>query len=194
MTEKPKPKSVEAAQEIKKVEEQLNAAAKNIQEMTLDKMNAAPKEDVEPQTKIAQKDLEKSNDIYLKPTRSISSKEKFDEKWREDYNFQKEFVRFIPEHKELIGENIEMWTKPFPGMPAEFWTIPTGKPIWGPRYVAERCKGCSYHRLVMKQNIVTEANSLGQMFGALAADTIIQRIDAVPVSTRKSIFMGASSF
>jgi len=30
--------------------------------------------------------------------------------------------------------------KPFPGMPAEEWAIPTNKPINGPRYVAEQIK------------------------------------------------------
>jgi len=33
-----------------------------------------------------------------------------------------------------------MWTKPFPGMPAEEWAIPTNKPINGPRYVPSRLK------------------------------------------------------
>jgi hypothetical protein len=78
-------------------------------------------------------------------------------------------------------------------MPAEEWAIPTGKPIWAPRYVAERLKACAYHRLTMQQHVITEANSVGQMYGALSVDTTVQRLDALPVSTRKSIFMGAGA-
>ncbi len=194
MAGKPINQNSESAKEIDKVEKQFDEFDKQVKEMTQDRMKAAPKEDAEPQTKMSSSDIEKSKDVYLKPKRSISSKEKFNEKFREDYNFQKEYVRFIPEHREIIGESIELWTKPFAGMPAEEWVIPTGKPIWAPRYVAERIKGCNYHRLVMQQNIITEANHVGQMYGSLAVDTTVQRLDALPVSTRKSVFMGAGSF
>ena len=180
--------------ELEKAQEQFDEFEKNVKDLTLDRMNAAPKQEMEPIHKIAQKDLEKSNDIYLKPFKSIGSAEKFNERFRDDYNFSMEYVRFIPEFRELIGETIELWTKPFPGMPAEFWQVPSGKPVWGPRHLAERLAGCKYHRLVMKQNISTGMDGLGQYYGAMAADTQIQRIDALPVSTRKSVFMGATSF
>jgi hypothetical protein len=143
---------------------------------------------------MSQAQIEKSKDVYLKPKRTVSSREKFNEKYRDDYNFQKEYVRFIPEHREIIGEAIELWTKPFAGMPAEEWVIPTGKPVWAPRYVAERIKGCVYHRLVMQQHVVTETNHVGQLYGSMAVDTTVQRLDALPVGTRKSVFMGAGSF
>ncbi len=167
---------------------------KNIKEMTLDRMNMAPKEDVEPQTKLSQKEIEKSKDIYLKPTKKIADGQKFNEKFREDWEFSKEYVQFIAEHKELIGECIETWTHPFGGVGAEFWIVPTNKPVWGPRYLAEQIKRKRYHRLVMKENVSTGSDGLGSYFGAMAADTTIQRLDANPVSTRKSIFMGSKSF
>jgi len=196
MTQSKKPKVTDslAERELDKVEKQFEAFDNNIKEMTLDRMNMAPKAEQEPQTKIAQRDLEKMKDVYLKPKRTISSKEKFNEKFREDYNFSKEYVQFIPEHKEIIGEVIELWTKPYPGVPAEEWVIPTGKPVWGPRYLAERIKGCKHHKLIMQQHVVTESNHVGQMYGAMAVDTTVQRLDAIPVSSRKSIFMGAHSF
>lgn len=194
MADKPKAKNSESEKELEKAEQQFEAFDKQIKDMTLDRMNAAPKQEVEPQTKMSSSEIDKSKDIYLKPKRSYSSREKFNERWREDWNFAKEYVQFIPEHRELIGESIELTIKAFPGVPAEDWVIPTGKPVWAPRYVAERVKGCSYHRLTMKQNVMTEANAVGQMFGAMAVDTKIQRLDALPVSTRKSIFMGASGF
>jgi hypothetical protein len=183
-----------AQEELDKAEKQFNEFDSNVKQMTLDRMNEAPKEEAEPQTKMSQQEIEKSKDLYLKPHRTISSKEKFNEKFREDYNFAKEYVRFIPENKEIIGEEIEIWTKSFPGMPAEFWKIPTGKPVWGPRYLAERIANCKYHRLVMQQNVLTSSNHVGQMYGAMAVDTTVQRLDALPVSSRKSIFMGANSF
>lgn len=194
MGEKPKAQNSESAKELEKVEKQFEAFDKEVKEMTQDRMNMAPKQDVEPQTKLSSSDIEKSKDIYLKPKRSISSKEKFNEKYRDDFNFAMEYVRFIPENKEIIGETIDLWTKPFAGMPAEEWSVPTGKPVWGPRHLAERLAGCKYHRLTMQQNVVTESNHVGQMFGAMAVDTTIQRLDAIPVSARKSIFMGSKGF
>ena len=196
MSEKPKMTNPSLEKELDKVEKQFDAHEANLKEMTLDKMNSVPKEESEPQTKISQEDISKAKEVYLKPTRSISPspKEKFNERLRKKYEFDKEYVQFIAENKEIIGEAIEMWTKPYPGMAAEFWTVPTNKPIWGPRYLAEQIKRCTYHRLVMQDRVITESNHIGQMYGALAVDTAVQRLDAHPVSSRKSIFMGASSF
>lgn len=179
--------------EMQKAGKQLDAFEANVKDLTLDRMNMAPKEDIEPQTKLSQKDIEKSKDIYLKPARSIGSKEKFDENYRKEYEFAKEYVYFIAEHKEIIGETIDMWTKPFAGLPAEYWNVPSNKPIWGPRYLAEQIKKCTYHRLVMQQS-VTDNSGMGQFYGSLAADTIVNRLDARPVSQRKSVFMGANNF
>jgi hypothetical protein len=194
MTKKPEATTSLAQKELDKAEKQFEAFDNQVKEMTLDRMNQAPKNETEQQTKFSQKEIENSKDIYLKPSRTIGSREKFNEKYREDYNFSKEYVRFIAENKEIIGETIELWTKPYPGMPAEEWKVPCGKPIWGPRYLAERIKGCSYHRLTMQQNVTTGVDGMGQYFGALAVDTTVQRLDALPISARKSVFMGAGNF
>lgn len=194
MTEDKKNKPKIADTELEKLDKQFKSFDENVQNLTLDKMNQAPIKEEEPQTKLAQSEIEKCKDIYIKPSRSISSHEKFDEKWRKDFNFATEYVRFTAENKEIIGEMIELWTKPFPGVPAEFWKVPVNKPIWGPRHVAERIKGCSYHRLVMHQHTTTGADGMGQYYGAMAVDTTINRLDALPVSSTKSVFMGANSF
>ncbi len=196
MTDKPKVTSSLAEKELDKAEKQFEAFDKNVKEMTMDRLNQTPKQETEPQTKLAQADIAKMKEVYLKPEKSISCgpKDKFNEDYRSQYNFDKEYVQFIAENKEIIGETIEIWTRPYGGMPAEFWKVPTNKPVWGPRYLAEQIKRCSYHRLIMQQNVVTEQSQVGQMYGALAADTVIQRLDARPVSSKKSIFMGASSF
>lgn len=180
--------------ELDKAEEQFKAFDESVKSMTLDRLSASPKQEVEPQTKLSQSEIDRAKDIYLKPHRSISSKEKFNENYREQYNFDKEYVRFIAENKEIIGEDIDIWTKPYAGLPAEWWKVPVNKPIWGPRYLAEQIKRKSYHRLVMDQRQTTGADGVGQYYGAMAVDTTIQRLDARPVSTRKSVFMGANNF
>lgn len=181
-----------AQKELDKCEKQFDQFEKEIKDLTLDSMNAAPKEEAS-EVKVSQKDLQKSKDLYIKPKRTVSSKEKFNEAFRSDYNFAKEPVHFMAENKEIIGETINMWTKPFPGMPAEEWEIPTNKPIWAPRYVAEQIKKCTFHRLVMEDRPVS-ADHAGSYYGTMISKNTIQRLDAHPISERKSVFMGASSF
>lgn len=181
--------------ELEKCDKQFKEFDDQVQTMTLDRMNMAPKLDVEPQSKIAQMDIDKNNNTYLKPFRAIGSREKFNENYREEYNHAKELVNFTAENKEIIGETIDMWTKPFAGMPCEWWKVPCNKPVWAPRYVAEQIKRCFYHRLTMKDNVGTGSDQLGtQYYGTVAVDSSVQRLDAHPVSSRKSIFMGAHSF
>lgn len=191
---KPEPKSTLGEQELNRLEDQFNSFDENVQSMTLDRMNMAPKLETEPQTKLSQSELSHKKDIYLKPTKSIGCAEKFNEKFRESYNFDKEYVQFVAENKEIIGDNIEMWTRPYPGMPAEYWTVPTNKPIWGPRYLAEQIHRKTYHRLIMDERVQTGSHGVGIDYGQMAVDTIVPRLTAVPVSTRKSIFMGANGF
>lgn len=180
--------------EIDKCEKQFEAFDQDVKALTLDRMNEAPKLEIEPQTKIAQCDLDKMKDVYLKPTRTIGSKEKFNEKFRESYEFDKQYINFIAENKEIIGETIDMWTKPYPGLPAEEWKIPTNKPIWAPRYVAERIKNCSYHKLSMENRQPTTSDAMGIYTGSFVVDNVIQRLDAYPHTKKKSIFMGSNSF
>jgi len=194
MTDKPKATNSLAEKELDKAEKQLDAFEKNVKDLTLDRMNQAPKQEAEAQTKLSSSDIAKAKDVYLKPKKVIGCKDKFNEDYRKQYEFDKEYVQFIAENKEIIGEAIDLWTKPYAGVPAEEWDVPTNKPVWGPRYLAEQIKRCTYHRLVMQQSVITDVNYAGQMYGALAADTIVQRLDAHPVSSKKSIFMGASSF
>jgi len=188
---KPKLASGLGNQELDKAEQQFKEFDENIKSMTKDRLDQAPQKEVEQQNKLSQHEISNSKDLYLKPARAIAAREKFNEDYRKDYEFSKEYVRFIPENKEIIGETIELWTKPFAGMPCEFWQVPTGKPVWGPRYLAERIAGCKYHRFVMQQNSQMGSDGMGQYYGSMVADTTIQRLDALPVSTRKSIFMGA---
>jgi len=182
-------KNKELEQSIKNVD----AFNDSVKDLTMDRMNMAPKQEVEQQTQIASRDIDKKKEIYLKPFKSVSSREKFNEDYRAQYNEAKEYVHFIAENKEIIGEELDIWTKPFAGMPAEEWKVPVNTPIWGPRYLAEQIKRKYYHRLRTENNS-TGGDGKGSYYGTMVVDSTIQRLDAFPVSSRKSIFMGATSF
>jgi hypothetical protein len=193
MTSTPKASSKSAQTELDKVEKQFEQFNDEVKTLTQDRMSEAPKKEVEQQTKLSQREIQKKNELYLKPKKTYECKNKFNEKFREDWNFKKEYVNFMAENREIIGETLEFWTKPFPGVPCEMWEVPVNKPVWGPRYVAERIKGCTYHRLSMQDRPVSQ-DGLGTYTGSMVVDSTIQRLDAIPVSDRKSIFMGASGF
>ena len=178
-------------QELEKAQENFEAFDNSIKELTMDRLNAAPRQETEMQTKMSTREMQSVKDHYLKPTHVISSRDKFNEKFRKEYDYMKVYVPFIAEHNELKGEEIEIWTKPFAGMPAEEWKVPTNKPVWGPRYLAEQIKRKFYHRLRMQENAIREQGGTGTFYGQMAAETTIQRLDAHPVSQKKSIFMGA---
>lgn len=191
---KPQPRSSLGNVELDKAEKQFNEFEENLKDLTFDKLHAAPLQESESQTKLSQSEIAKKNEIYLKPFKTISSNQKFNEDYRKQYEYAKEYVNFTAQHNEIIGENIELWTRPFGGMPAEFWKVPANTPVWGPRYLAERIKDCTYSVLTMNENKVTGTNMFGQEYGQIVVESKKQRLDAHPVSQRKSIFMGATNF
>lgn len=183
-----------ADKEINKLQNQLDAYEDNVKALTLDRMNQAPQQEVEQQTKLSSREIAKKPDVYLKPRRSIGSREKFNEAFREEYNRAKEYVQFIAENYEVIGETMEFWTKPFAGMPAEEWAIPANKPVWAPRYVAEQISRCRYHRLKTVDTVSSPENNGVTHYGTMVADSVINRLDAKPVRTAVPVFMGGSAF
>lgn len=189
MTEK-KPKVPE--KELDKLQSQFDQFDNQIKDLTNDR-SKAPTQEVEAQTKLSSREIENSSKIWLKPKRTIPARDKFNERFRDAYNFSKEYVQFIAENKEVIGESIQAWTRPYGGMPAEEWEIPVNKPVWGPRYLAEQIRKCSYHRMRMEQNSMTGNDGMGSYFGSMVVDTVVQRLSAEPVSPRKSIFMGVAA-
>lgn len=180
--------------ELQKVEQQFEAYENEIKDLSLKRMNLNKKPEVEPQTKLSQEEILNTKDIYLKPIRTIASREKFNESFRQAYEFDKEYVYFIAENKEIIGEHIDMWTKPYAGMPAEEWKVPVNTPVWAPRYVAEQIKRKYYNRLVMKDQTVG-SDQMGKYHGTLVVDTTVPRLDAYPaLKDKRSIFMGSKNF
>jgi len=190
MTEVRKPKVHE--KEMDKLQKQVDEFDSQVKEMTLDQMNQAPKLEQEPQTKLSTREIDKSNKVWLKPERWIADGQKFNTRFEEKWNYQKEYVQFIAEHKEIIGEAIEIWTHPFGGKGAEFWKVPTNAPVWGPRYLAEQIRKCVYHRLRMDQG-VTGRDSQGSYFGNMVVDITVPRLTAEPVATGRSVFMGVAA-
>lgn len=201
MTDKKRGRPPKVQEEIDRIDDQMNAYESELKKMNMDKMNEAPNQELEPQTKLSQREIDKSQEIYLKPERSIYAAnpktgqgETFNEKFRKQYDFAKEYVRFIAENNEIVGETIEAWTKPFQGLPAEFWKVPVNKPVWGPRYLAEQLTRCQYHRIVMNEQKISSQDGMGSYTGAIEITETRERISARPAKQEKSVFMGASGF
>jgi hypothetical protein len=180
-----KPKIQES--ELDKLQKQFDTFDQKVKDLTQDRVAEAPRQETEPETKLSQKEISNSKDIYLKPERSLNDNSKFNEKFRKEWEFDKEYVSFIAENSET-KDMIEMWTRPYPGVPCQFWKVPVGKPVWAPRYVAEQIKNCYYHRLTTQQG-VTSQEGMGTFYGNLVVDTTIQRLDARPAKTHKSSFV-----
>ncbi len=191
MTEKPKLSNSDSAKALELAEQQIKSYESQIKDLTMDRMNEAPMKDVEPQLKLSQSERSNSRDIYLKPEKTIGCADKFNEKFRKEYEFAKEQVNFECENQEIIGEAIEIWTRPYPGIPAQFWKVPVNVPVWGPRFLAEQISRKFYHRFITDESRPTEQNQAGLMTGAMIVDKKIPRLLARPVSSRKSIFMGS---
>ena len=188
----------DSEKEMTKVEAQFKEYDDQVKSLTLDRMNMAPKQEKD-EPKISAREVDKSKEIWLKPKKTLGvgvnpktgEREKFNETFRKDWEFAKEYVQFTA-YNEILGETIcDLWTKPFPGTNCESWDIPVNKAVWGPRYLAERLKGCQYHKLSMSQHQVTGSDGMGTYHGSMVVDTTVNRLDAYPVNTRKSVFMGA---
>lgn len=204
MTEQKKPMVNSAGErELIKMEEKFEEFKQEVKELSSTNL-ALPKLETENQTKLSARDLDKSKEIYLKPSKSIGpgKGEKFNEAFREEYTFRKEYVNFIAENS-ILGETIEIWTKPFPGMNCDYWEVPVNKPVWGPRFLAEQIASRSYvvyemnevsdQERYMPQNKI-ESNFAGGIYGKIVGKRIENRMKAFPVSQRKSIFMGETAF
>jgi len=186
--------SGEANKEIQKIEESFTQSKEAVSKLTLDTMNKAPIRETEPQTKLSTKEIQNAKEIYLKPVRAIGSQEKFNEKWRQHWEYAKQNTCFIAENKEQKGEPIELWTKPYPGVPAQFWVVPVNKPVWGPRHLAEQISTRRYHKIVMNEQKVSEDNYAGKLYGVPEVETTENRLDAKQAPTHTSVFMGDMKF
>jgi hypothetical protein len=188
----------EGQKELDKVEDQINSM--EVKTPDYDQRLSAPKHESEPQTKIAQADLAKEPQLYLKPRRTIGpgvnpktgEREKFNEKFRDAYNFAKEYVEFIAENEEIKGETINLWIKKFPGTNTEEWMIPTNKPIWAPRYIKQRLEECGYTVFVSTQSKMSQDGI--SYSGYLEVQERKNRLLAREVPKKRNIFMGQNRY
>jgi len=179
---------VKVSKELEKAQEQFDKFDQEVKNLTMDQMRAAPKLEDEQQTKMSSREIRNSKDIYLKPEKTFPCAAKFNENFRKDYEFARELVQFIAENKEIIGEDIEIWTKKFPGVPYEYWKVPVNTPVWGPRYLAEQIKEKCYSRLRMQESPIS-SDGMGQYYGKMVVQNKVQRLDAYSVGNKRSVFV-----
>jgi len=184
----------QAQKHLDEAEKKFDKYNEELKSLSHDIVRSAPLKEEEAQTKLSSREVAKNNDLYLKPDKTMPDMQKFNEIFQKEWEFQSEYVNFIAEHKELIGETIEMWTHPFGGKGACFWKVPTNKPVWGPRYLAEQIKKRRYVRFKTDERRHTSSDGTGTFYGAMVAETVVQRMDANPVSSHKSVFMGSGGF
>jgi hypothetical protein len=171
--------------QIEQAEEDLKEFKDSVTNITMDECSSAPLEEIEPQTKLSKDQIRKSNDVYLKPKRTLypsanpktGKQEEFNEKYRESWEYDRQLVKFIAENNEIIGESIDLWTKPYQGVPAEEWDVPVNKPVWGPRYLANQIKRKCYTRFIMEDRPISQ-DGKGTYFGTMAVESKRQRLDA----------------
>lgn len=183
------------SKELVKAAETADQFSQSIIDLTKDACDSVPKAEQDAQTKLSKKELSTNDGIYLKPERSIGpsphpktgEKEKFNEKFRTEYEFKMEYVPFIAENKEIIGEAIELWTKPYPGIDAQFWKIPVNKKVYGPRHLAERISGCRYTRLRMDDTKKVGEEGGVTYLGQMIATQKLSRLSAVPIKESRAI-------
>lgn len=195
---KPIPTSSLAEKELDRLDQQFKDYEGQIKALDMNALAKAPKEETEPQHRMSQNQIADSlqKPIYLKPAKSIGSPQKFNENFREQWEFAKQYVPFIAEHNEMKGDIIEIWTRRFGGVPAEFWQVPTNRPVMGPRYLAEQIRSRSYRRLVTQDEEMktTSRDTVGTWHNNIIAEITVNRLNAHPASTKRSIFMGDNAF
>lgn len=171
MAEKPK-LNAEGQKELEKVELQFQKYDADLRSMEADTA-----QELEPQTKMSNREQAAFDAPYLKPHRTINAKEPFNEKYRASYNFDKEYVKVIAENNELVGETIELWTKPYAGISAEMWKVPCNRPVYIPRYLAKILSTRSYIRYSMGEQKMTGLDGGHQFYSNMIGKEVRKRLD-----------------
>lgn len=182
-----------------KVQKELDRAQKDfdefqdqVKEASKDAVNDNPVKEEEHQTQMSSRELKfaktptiKCEKVIFPPRRKDGSAEKFNEQFRKEYEFKKEYVEFIAENIEIPGEMIEFWTKPYPGVPAQFWSIPSNTPVRAPRFVAERIEACNYNVLKMDEKEMGQEQGGIRYYGRLVTKDKKARLSARPIKSNK---------
>lgn len=175
--------------ELQKIDEQQAATTKKLSEDLQPSTTSNRLEDSPVQA--PRREADKKGVLRLTPSKIIGSRQKFNERFRKEFELSEEYVEFIARHKESPGSSIEMWTRRYGGTPAKFWIIPTDRPVAAPRCVAEQIRGCKHHVMAMDEHTITSSDGLGTYHGAIKVQKEVNRLEAEPVSNTLSVFMAA---
>ena len=193
MSESKRPRvNSEGQKELDKVENQVKQFSDSVSSAREDRGNLVMKE-VEPQTKMSQSEMNNSSLLYLKPKRTFPSRERFNERFRDEYNRQSEYVDFIAENHEVKGESIDFCIKKFPGVPVEEWVVPVNKPVSAPRYVKERIEECGYTVFTTADKQLGSEGGV-MYYGQMVAEERKSRLSAREFIKKPRIFMGNHVF
>lgn len=167
------------------LESQIPNSAKELATKSISDFDKSPQEHREMQVKMSAREMSSSNDIYLKPIRSINSKETFNEKFRSEWEDDWKYVKCVVENYEIIGEDVETWTKKYAGDSADYWRVPVNKPIYIPKLLAKQLSRCKYHRFSMEDRVdqnsrQVDSNTQMTYQGSMIVDKTVSRIDAKP--------------
>lgn len=179
----------EGQRELDRVEDQLKSFSDSVGTAREESRNLQSKE-TDPQIKMSQAEMNKSEVLYLKPKRTFPSREKFNEKFRDEFNRQSEYVDFIAENREVRGESIDFCIKKFPGQPVEEWVIPVDRPVSAPRYVKERIEDCGY-TIFTTTDQPTGSEGGVRYYGSMVAEERKQRLAARDYVKKPRIFTGS---
>lgn len=126
----------------------------------------------------------------IRPRKSVSHPAPFNEKFRKQWNRGWQYVTAIVDNHELIGQDVECWTKQFPGDPAHFWIIPCNRPVKIPRLLVEQLNKCCYSRMTMEAQ-PTQQKDGAVFYGAMKRESLRHRISARIIDdSSTSIAMG----
>jgi hypothetical protein len=182
----------EGQKKLEEVQAQLDHVVENARAVdSVEQREFLPRREREEQTKLSSAEQRK-NIIVLKPIKTLFAVgQKFDENFREDYNYDKQYVDFIYEHNEEKGSTLEIWTRPYPGVPAEFWLVPANKPVSGPRYLKNQIDNMTYITRKYVEQKSVGSDYAGQYVGALEVQNVEERASTKEVSKKVKIFMGS---
>src|SRR5665213_2096435 len=103
MADKPIPKNSLAEKELDKAQAQFDAFDENVKSLTLDHMNNLPVEASEAKHKLTQNQIADAKDIYIQPFKTIASRDKFNENYREDYTYAMEWVYITAQNNMILN-------------------------------------------------------------------------------------------
>lgn len=174
--------SYSAKKDLTGINVHMDALQDQLDITTVDAINAsnAPKKEVEPQTLLSKRQVEKYDAPYIKPTIAESPNGK--KKSSQDAMREKawKYVKVIVENNEVKGERVDFWLKAeISGECCNYWQVPTNRPVYLPFHVAEHLSNRTYHKLKMvAQNVELGKGEIhSSPNGVLVADQTVNRID-----------------